>query len=239
MNIDYNQRRNEQKSSHSCHPSVRFRNRFIIHQLKKIKFETLIDIWCWDWHLLRLIQWYFPDKQYAWLDISDEIISQNKEKYKWIIFWQWDLWLDINSKEKYDVVVCSEVIEHISDRKQVVKNLSSLLAEGWILILTTQSWKRYKSDINIWHLKHFMLSELESECKQNWLKVLESYKKGFPFYNMQKRLYEKIEDKAKKVQQSETNLITKIIFNITYFLFLLSIRSKILWPQIFMVLQKN
>jgi len=240
MDIDYNQRWDQQKQSHSYHPSVRLRNRFILKQLQKISFGSLIDAWCGDGYLLSLIKNSFPHKRYAWIDISDEIISQNTKKYPWIDFFPWDLWKKIAHIDAlYDVVVCSEVIEHISDRKQVIENLAALVDKKWYLFLTTQSWKRYKSDMNIWHLKHFTLSELEKECAIHWLDVVQSYKKGFPFYNLQKRLYEKIEGKAKKIQQSKITFFGKILFSVTYFLFLLSIRSKILWPQIFMVLQKK
>jgi hypothetical protein len=240
MNINYNKWWSQQKNSHSYHPSVRLRNRFILQQLKKISFTTLIDVWCWDWYLLSLIKNKFSNKKYTGIDISDDIIFQNKKNYPWIDFFQWDLWQgNIHIDYLYDVVVCSEVIEHIYDWKQVVKNLSQLVDKKWYLILTTQSWKRYKSDINIWHLKHFTLSELEKECSLYGLKVIQSYKKGYPFYNLQKRLYEKIEQKAKNIQQSKLNFFGKILFNITYFSFLLSIRSKTLWPQIFMLLQKK
>lgn len=240
MSIDYNKRWDEQKSSHSYHPSVRLRNRFIIHQLKKLNFNTLIDVWCGDWHFLWLIIKHFPNKKYAGIDISDDIILENEKKYPWINFYKWDLWKNnFNINNTYDIVVCSEVIEHIADRKQVIKNLTKLTNQKWYCILTTQSWKRYKSDINIWHLKHFTLSELETEFNRNWLKIIMSYKKWFPFYNIQKRLYEKIEKNAQKIQQSKVTFFSRVLFTITYILFLLSIKSKILWPQIFMVLQKK
>lgn len=240
MNIDYNKWWDQQKSSHSLHPSVRLRNRFILSQLKKLPFTTLIDAWCGDGYLLSLIQNYFPNKNYTWVDVSDQIILQNKNVYPWISFFQWNLeQKSILTHTWYDVVVCSEVIEHIGDWKQVIENLSLLVSSWWYLLLTTQSWKRYKSDINIWHIKHFTLSELEAACSAHWFLVVRSYKKGFPFYNLQKWVYEKIEDRAKKIQQSKVTFFGRILFGITYILFLLSIKSKTLWPQIFMLLQKK
>lgn len=240
MTIDYNQRWNQQNKSHSYHPSVRLRNRFILKQLCHIPFKSLIDVWCGDGYLLSLIKKYFPHKTYAWIDISDEIISENNKRYPWIVFYQWDLSKsNLNTSGWYDMVVCSEVIEHIHDWKQVIKNLSQLVNQGWYCILTTQSWKRYKSDINIWHLKHFTLHELKQEFALYGLLVVSSYKKWFPFYNLQKRLYEKIEGRAKKIQQSTLTFFWKLLFDFTYFLFLLSIKSKKIWPQIFMILQKK
>lgn len=241
MKIDYNERWNKQKNSHSHHPSVRLRNRFILKQLNNISFNNLIDIWCGDWYLLSLIKNNYPQKKYSGIDISDQTILENENKYKnlWISWYQWDLGKKIDISNTYDIVLCSEVIEHIDDWKQVIDNLSKLTSHKWYCILTTQSWKRYNSDINIWHIKHFSLIELEKEFYNNWLIPIKSYKKGFPFYNLQKWLYDRIQNKAEKIQQSELTFFSKILFNITYFFFLLSIKSKILWPQIFMILQKK
>lgn len=240
MNIDYNQRWDQQKQSHSFHPSVRLRNRFILKQLHRISFDSLIDAWCGDGYLLSVIHKRFPHKTYAGMDISDDIIAENAKRFPWILFFQWDLWkTPPNLSKCYDVAVCSEVIEHIADRKQVIDNLSTLTHPKWYCILTTQSGKRYKSDMNIWHLKHFTLYELEQEFAKHWFSVTTSYKKWFPFYDLQKRLYEKIEGRAKKIQQSKLTFFGRLLFGFTYFLFLLSIKSKTLWPQIFMVLQKK
>lgn len=238
MAIDYNDWRKAQKNSHSHHPSVRLRNHFILNQLKHINFETFMDAWCGDWYLLNLVHTFYPDKHYSWLDISDEICSRDIGTS--IDFSLMDLWKPSTTLHKtYDVVVCSEVIEHIEDWKQVVHNLANLPKKWWYLILTTQSWKRYKSDMNIWHLKHFTLDELEKEFDTYWFEIVSSYKKWFPFYNLQKWLYQKIEKKAQKVQQSKETFFSRILFDVTYFLFLVSLTSRTLWPQIFMVLQKK
>lgn len=239
MSVNYDERRWEQKSSHQLHPSVRFRNRLILKTLKNIKFNTLIDAWCWDGFLLNILKKNFPEIIYSWVDVSDYIIDENKKKYKDIEFFQWDLWNNhFNINKKFEVVICSEVIEHIKDWKQVISNLSKIVNNNWYCILTTQSGKRYKSDLNIWHLKHFQLEELENEFIKHWFKIIKSYKRGFPFYNMQKRLYEKIENKAKKVQQSKATLLSKILFELTYISFILSIKSKKLGPQLFLLVQK-
>lgn len=240
--IDYNNFWDEQVLSHSFHPSVRLRNKFIMDSLFILDFNDIIDIWCWDGELIKKLKNIFPEKKYTWIDISDKIIEKNKSIYNDVDFLVWDVWnSDFSLKEdlKYDVVVCSEVIEHIPDWKTVIKNLAFLTKNNWYCILTTQSGKRYGSDINIWHLKHFDLIELENEFAIYWFEIVKSYKKWWPFYNLQKWLYEKIEGSAKSIQKWNLTFFSKILFNITYYLFLISIKSKILWPQIFMVLKKK
>jgi len=225
---------------HNLHPSVRLRNDFIFSQLKHRQFWTLLDVGCGDGYFVNLMYSQFPDKQLSGTDISEYIISKNSTDFPAISFFYSDLWdKDFSPPQTFDVVVCSEVIEHISDWKQVIQNLAKFINEEGYCVLTTQSWKRYKSDLNIGHLKHFTLEELEDECKKYWLVPIVSYKKGFPFYNLQKWAYEKIENKAKDIQQWEAWISTRLLFSFVYHLFCLSPKSRTLWPQIFMVLQKN
>ncbi|EKD66186.1 MAG: methyltransferase [uncultured bacterium (gcode 4)] len=240
MTIDYNKwwKRENQSNSHEYHPSVRFRNYLILNTLNNIKFNNILDVWCWDWKLLKLIWDNFSNIKLSWIDIADIRIWLNKQKNNEIDFFVWDIWwekLELNNK--FDLVICSEVIEHIENWQNVIKNLCKL--SDVYIILTTQSWKRYKSDINIWHLKHFELDELGNEFNKYWFKIIQSYKRWRPFYDLQKWLYEKIENKAESIKTWELNLISKLLFNITYYLFLLSIKSKVLWPQIFMLLKKK
>lgn len=239
MKIDYNNFWNEQ-SSHSFHPSVRLRNDFIIWILKWLQFKSLIDVWCWDGTLLKFISDNFIDKYFSWIDISDFAIKNNQKLLPNTSFFVQNIWEPFTSdfSTTFDIVICSEVIEHVDNRKQVVLNLSSLVNNNWIIILTTQSWKRYFSDISIWHIKHFDLFELENEFKKYWLLPIVSYKKWWPFYDLQKILYEQFKSSASKIQKWKASLFSKLFFSFTYLLFKTSIKSKTLWPQIFLVLKK-
>jgi len=44
---------------------------------------------------------------------------------------------EVQMKSKYDVVVCSEVIEHIVDDEKLLKDISEILKKGGVLLLNT------------------------------------------------------------------------------------------------------
>ncbi len=240
MQIDYNKFWEDNIASHAHHPSVRLRNAFIMNSLEDISFDSLIDVGCWDAELIKLIRWWFSEKKYAWIDISENIIAKDRLALPEVEFSLWNIWIQqFETSESYDVVICSEVIEHILDWKAVVQNIAKLTQSGGYAILTTQSGKRYKSDLNIGHLKHFDLEELESEFEKAGFIKKVSYKKWWPFYNLQKWLYEKIEWKAQAIQHGELTILSKMIFQVAYTLFTLTPISRHLWPQIFMIFQKQ
>jgi len=94
---------------------------------------------------------HFSNKRYFWTDISDKVIERDKNNIENIEFFVSDIWDNkFNVNQGFDIVIASEVIEHIGNWQMVIKNLSKIINKNWYCILTTQSWKRYKSDINIW-----------------------------------------------------------------------------------------
>ncbi len=226
--------------SHRYHPSVMFRNAFILRQIRKYNPKKLIDLWCWDGYLIATIHKEFPGIELSWMDYSHKVIEKNSGKYDFAKFHRWDL----GSKEfsyqgTYDMVICSEVIEHIPDRKAVIDNCISLVKPLWKLVLTTQAWTRYKSDIENGHLKHFTLKELEGEAVKAGMGVVLSIRRWFPFYDMQKYVHSLFYKTATCVQKSEMNILKYALFYIVYWLFLLSPKSYNLWNQIFIVNTKK
>ncbi len=227
--------------THSRHPSVRLRNNHIINEIRRLKFNSLIDVGCGDGFLANLIKSQFPDKKISGTDVSNKILIINSEKYPEIDFYQSDITSNsFNIEKHYDIVVCSEVIEHLVEWKTSLKYLSVLLKKEGYLILTTQSGKKYKSDINNGHINHFELQILENELSKYGIKFINSFKKGFPFLNMQKWLYEKIESTALGYERGDSGntLFGRILFNLTYQLFRITPRSKKLGQQIFILAQK-
>jgi SAM-dependent methyltransferase len=233
--IDYNELW-ENNPSHSSHPSVRLRNKFIINTLKNESFETLLDAGCGDGFLLNLIDNKFYGKKLTGIDISGFVIEKNKNSFNNINFEILDISaIGLEFNNVYDVVTCSEVIEHLANWQLALKNIYELLKKEGLLILTTQSGKRYKSDMKLGHLQHYPLSYLTDELIKCGFDIKEAYKKGFPFYNLQKILFEKIESAANDFQHGSTGMSVfgKIIFYITYILFLITPRTKNFGPQIF------
>lgn len=228
--------------THNRHPSVRLRNRFILDQLTRIKFDSVVDVGCGDGYLINIIKENFPGKKLSGLDISKKIIEINKSKFNDINFQQLDIsnnHLDFNDKQ--DVVICSEVIEHLVDWQIALKHLVNLINDKGYLILTTQSGKRYKNDIDNGHLQHYDLNFLENKLNDLGIRAIRSYKKGYPFYNLQKWLYDKNEGIAKDYQRGTKGMsfIGNLLFNIAYFLFSITPRSRKIGPQIFILARKE
>ena len=96
--------------------------------------------------------------------------------------------LDIQTEEQFDVVVATEIIEHILDLKRFFGEIKRVLKDDGGLILSTPNvarpinivnlirgstagWEYYGKPIN--HCRHFTLASLVYSLRDNGFKVLE------------------------------------------------------------------
>lgn len=131
---------------------------FIIDELKKVQFETLIDVGCGDGRLLREIDKVFNEKQLVGVDTSKKAISLANSLNPNMNFKNIDI-SKIDSK--YDIVTLIEVLEHVpvDGVESFVFDLSNLLNDNGIALLTVPSLNRnYDSR----HFQHFSVALLRS-----------------------------------------------------------------------------
>jgi 2-polyprenyl-3-methyl-5-hydroxy-6-metoxy-1,4-benzoquinol methylase len=83
---------------------------------------------------------------------------------------------------KYDLVIFSEVIEHLEDDTMALKDIWKILKPGGLLIITTPSKNAplyrlgllNKFDISVGHLRRYTLPELTMQVEKNGYKVIGS-----------------------------------------------------------------
>lgn len=95
------------------------------------------------------------------IDLSAEGIRQAQKKWPHIKFEQGDI-TSYRGTEKFDVVVSSEVIEHIDDKQSFFETARSLLKPGGHLIITTPNATLYP---------HYTKTKSELQPIENWPSV--------------------------------------------------------------------
>jgi SAM-dependent methyltransferase len=102
---------------------------------------TILDFGCGRGWLSNLLNSYGT---VTGIDLADEAIKKAKQKYPGIEF------INANAASEnppelanrmYDIVVSSEVIEHVSDQKAYFANLTGYVKKGGMLVLTTPNRK--------------------------------------------------------------------------------------------------
>lgn len=243
---DYNEFWEKMKGSHGRHPSVRLRNYLIVNAVRQIsdgaKINTVLDVGCGNGDLLKELSAKLcrsgRKMDFSGYDVSEFQIEKNRSEGLPFNFRVADFNERVDSGSKFDIVICSEVIEHLKNWKKALENIAGINMPGGYLILTTQSGRKLKADFALGHLQLFELQELTDYLKSLNYDIVKSEKRGFPFYNLQKIANSIFLPAAERVRHTETNLLTSILFSVTYFLFRISLKSKKLGPQIFILARK-
>lgn len=245
---DYNEFWKEITSSYSRHPSVRFRNYLIIKAVKQIlntaEDNEILDVGCGNGDLLKQLNdcLRLDERKVALTgyDISEYQIEKNKlHSGPPFDFRIADFNKKIGDSSKFNIIICSEVIEHLKNWQIALNNIADINKRGGYLILTTQSGQRFKSDSALGHLQHFDLGQLTDYLKTLNYDIIREEKRGFPFYNLQKVINSVFLPASKRIANNKANILASILFNITYFLFRISIKSKHIGSQIFILAHKG
>lgn len=166
-------------------PAPRIRRTRILSWLRKIPFESLLDVGCGNGEFLKEVNDNFPGKKLTGADISRAVIEKNL-----IIMPEFDFCvLDLNNDtptHKHQIVVCMEVIEHCDDYESALKRLAEMTEQ--YLFITVPCGPVFEIDKMVGHKKHFQGDEIVSCLELHGLTVKKLQRWGFPFFNLYKHL---------------------------------------------------
>ena len=86
--------------------------------------------------------------------------------------------------ERFQLITCSEVMEHIPDDRLALARVARLLAPGGTLVLTVPGGKMSRFDELIGHQRHYSSRALSELARSADLEVLAAWAWGFPFQNL-------------------------------------------------------
>lgn len=228
--------------SHASHPGNLFRYELIAEELQKagVQPARVLDCGCGDGSLLSVIH-----SRLKCGELNGTDVAENVPLHKLGIpvkFRQQDLGKPVPGElhGQFDLVLCSEVIEHVPDDSMVLENLGRLAKpKGWI-VLTTQSGNIYKTEQFLGHLRHYKLKELSDSLARQNVEIQKAYLCGWPWLNCQKIAAHIFQGTVQKniVQASTLSLPVRIVFFVMYNLYK-NLSSHSSGPQIIIVGRKS
>lgn len=164
-------------------PAPRLRRSKIISWLKGLSFVSLLDVGCGNGEFLREVQKNLPHVKLTGIDISSRIIEKNRSMMPEVEFYT----LDLNNEtlsNRFDVVVCMEVIEHCRDYQKAIQRLMEMT--GKRLFITVPCGPIFKIDRCVGHVRHFNIEDISTAFRDAGLKIEVLQCWGFPFFNLYK-----------------------------------------------------
>jgi SAM-dependent methyltransferase len=167
-------------------PGARHRRRIIARMLRDVPRGRLLDVGCGDGELLLWLSRELPGMgPLAGADLSSETVKRNRERFPELEFHALDV-ATAALEQTFDIVVCSEVVEHIEDRRAAFQNLAAMVAPGGHLLVTCPTGHVYTTERHFGHVSHPTVAELEGHASAAGLRAVRSENWGFPLYKAMK-----------------------------------------------------
>lgn len=152
----------------------------ILNLVRPLAFDSVLDIGCGQGSFLKELYSEFPHINIVGTDISSKAIEMAQAKVPNGRFQLLDL-----SKERldetFDLVICSEVLEHILDDQTAIQNLVGMTKK--FLVVSAPQGQMRQFEISVGHVRNYAHGELVRKLEQSGLGILRVIEWGFPFYS--------------------------------------------------------
>jgi 2-polyprenyl-3-methyl-5-hydroxy-6-metoxy-1,4-benzoquinol methylase len=110
----------------------------------------VLDAGCGEGHLIERLHKALPDSAFVGVDVTDVALRKAQQRCPFASFHKGDV-LRLPFKDAiFDVVTCTEVIEHIPEYADALKELARVLKPGGLLVITFPNE-------TLWTLARFLL----------------------------------------------------------------------------------
>jgi SAM-dependent methyltransferase len=209
-------------------PAPFHRRRLILKLADEISFDTVLDVGCGNGELLLALNQRKNIARLVGVDIAQKVIEVNRAAFPRFEFHQ----LDIGTAcmpEQFDLVVCSEVIEHVRDWHLALRHLRRMCAR--YLIVTVPSGRVFPIDRMMGHHRHFLQDELCQALQEAGFGIERVWRWGFPFHTLYKYLINlSPESTVKRFSSGAYTALDKAIAKLVTWVFYLNLRH--LGPQL-------
>jgi len=175
----------------AVNPASFHRRRLVRKLLLELAPRALevLDAGCGRGELLSELGKAFPGARLSGADVSAESRKSAKALCPAAEIFELDLEaadFEVRHADKlgrYDVVICSEVLEHLRDDVLAVRRLHGLLGGAGLLIVTVPGGGRSRFDELIGHQRHYTRRSLRALLEGGGLAIERVWCWGFPFHN--------------------------------------------------------
>lgn len=182
------------QATHDFHPGNRLRYDLVLKFVKQSALAgmSVHDIGCGSGELLSRIRSVRPDLTLSGSDISPTAVKLAKDRGLDCFVADYSGGtVDTRLLRSFDIVILSEVIEHVETDLELLKATAMILKENGLLYLTTQAGRRFKMDrLVLMHLRHYTKSELRLRLQSSGFRPLRISALGFPILILQKLVVE-------------------------------------------------
>jgi trans-aconitate methyltransferase len=165
-------------------PSYRTRRRHFLRALARVyrPGKSILDVGCGHGSLLRDVRRRFPDAGPLWgTDVSSAALELAREVFPDGRYFQADPQSEtLEVEEPFDLVLSSDVLEHVDEFEAVIAQMESALKPGGAMVISAPHAMKYwgPCDEAVHHVRRFEQEDLEAALRRRGLLVERSFTWG-------------------------------------------------------------
>jgi hypothetical protein len=170
--------------AHRYTPAPRHRRRLLLRLIAGLDFDDVLDAGCAQPFLLADVLKHHDVAGFG-CDLSDQIVQENRRVLPACEFRRIDLTQEVWPDERrFDLVVCSEVLEHLTAWRGALENVVRMARKH--VLLTVPSGPLRAMDRRVGHAQHFQGGELIEELRRLGCRVDRVARWGWPVHTAYK-----------------------------------------------------
>lgn len=207
------------------------------------KWEKVLDYWCGT--PLNAKLWNIARENRVGMEVNADLA--NSIKKQWYQCYVWTLWEISAIQEKFDVILMSQVIEHVYEPNLILSNAKKLLRPWWRIIISTPNfesknkeiyWKKWINRHVPYHTILFSKKTFEEIAQNVWLKI-KTYKTYTPYARHSYQTWYKIPAKGERNKTFKQSINPLKVFSSSFKLKIKNLLYKWKNDCILVILYKN
>jgi 2-polyprenyl-3-methyl-5-hydroxy-6-metoxy-1,4-benzoquinol methylase len=152
--------------------------------------RRLLEVGCGQGALLETLSLELPSALLHGADVSPAALARARSACRDADLFLLDLaGIDFDGEQqrrfgRFDLVICSEVLEHLADDALALSRIAKLLEPGGHLIVSVPSGQPTRFDRAIGHLRHYQREKLGHLLVGAGFELQRIVAWGFPFHNL-------------------------------------------------------
>lgn len=163
----------------------------LAEQVKKLNVDSILDAGAGEGFTLEYLRTQNIGKTYEGIDFLKTAVELGHDAHPKIILKEASIYDMPYKDNSFDLVICTEVLEHLEDPKKALKEIFRVTKKYVLLsvpnepifissnFLRGKNWSRFGNDIE--HINHWTFFGFESFVKKNSGVKVRVIKRKFPF----------------------------------------------------------
>jgi trans-aconitate methyltransferase len=183
---DWDRHWTEYAAANAQNPAQEYRRRVVLSLLADP--TRVLDVGCGTGELALAIRRQFPATEILGVDTSAAAVEIARRKLAGATFEQRDLLAAVEPDGCFrgwaTHAVCSEVLEHVENPAELLRNVRPYLGADCSLIVTVPGGPMSAFDRHIGHRVHFTREQLGALLRETGFHVEVTLAAGYPFFNV-------------------------------------------------------